>query len=97
VFGKSDIRITQIDGFGIDVVPQGIVIFSSHVDKPGIIGKFGAVLGKAGINIAGMHLGREERGKQAVMILSVDDPVPPEVVKELASLEGIERLRVVQF
>lgn len=97
VFGKSDIRITQIDGFGIDVVPQGIVIFSSHVDKPGIIGKFGAVLGKAGINIAGMHLGREERGKQAVMILSVDDPVPPEVVKELASLEGIERLRVVEF
>lgn len=97
VFGKSDIRITSIDGYGIDVVPEGTVIFSNHVDKPGIIGKVGAVLGSHNINIAGMHVGREKPGMEAVMILSVDDPVPAEVVKELSGLEGLARVRLVEF
>lgn len=97
VFGRGDIRITSIDGFAIDVVPQGRVIVSEHEDKPGIIGSVGQILGSHKINIAGMHVGRQSRGQRAVMVLSVDDPVPADVMKKLEEIEGLEKVRLVEF
>jgi D-3-phosphoglycerate dehydrogenase len=41
------------------------------------------LLGAAGINISGMHVGRKEVGERAVMVVSVEQPVPPEVLEEL--------------
>ncbi|WP_155723370.1 ACT domain-containing protein, partial [Staphylococcus argenteus] len=43
----------------------------------------GALLGKYNINIASMTLGRTEAGGDALMILSVDQPVSNEIIKEL--------------
>jgi D-3-phosphoglycerate dehydrogenase len=48
-----------------------------------MIGTVGALLGAAGINISGMHVGRKEVGERAVMVVSVEQPVPPEVLEEL--------------
>lgn len=97
VFGRSDIRITSIDGYAIDVIPHGRVIYSIHVDKPGVIGEVGQILGAADINIAAMHVGRQSQGKQAVMILSVDDPVPPDIMKKLSAVAGLEKVRLIEF
>ena len=97
VFGRGDIRITSIDGFSIDVVPQGRVIVSRHVDKPGIIGSVGEILGSHSINIAGMHVGRKGKGEFAVMVLSVDDPVPPEVMDKIRSIKGLDSVKLVEF
>lgn len=97
VFGKTDYRITSVDGYGIDVIPQGRVLVSEHLDRPGIVGKVGAILGRFQINIAGMHVGRESPGKRAVMVLSVDDPVPDDVMKELSQIDGLDKVRLVEF
>jgi D-3-phosphoglycerate dehydrogenase len=97
VIGKGEPRIVNIDGYRVDFVPEGIILLTSHIDKPGIIGKVGTILGKNDINIAGMNVGREEKRGKAVMVLSVDESIPPEVLREIERIEGIEKAWVVEF
>jgi len=47
----------------VDVVPEGAMVIYTNVDKPGVIGYVGTVLGKNKINIASMQVGR--KGKTA--------------------------------
>ncbi len=97
VVGKGEPRIVSIDGYRVDFVPEGIVLVTSHIDKPGMIGKVGTILGKNDINIAGMNVGRMERRGKAVMVLSVDENIPLSVLQEIEGIEGIERAWVVEF
>jgi D-3-phosphoglycerate dehydrogenase len=97
VIGKGEPRIVNINGYRVDFVPEGIVLITSHIDRPGIIGKVGTILGEKDINIAGMNVGREEKRGKAVMVLSVDESIPPEVLQEIERIEGIEKAWVVEF
>lgn len=97
VIGKGEPRIVSIDGYRVDFVPEGIVLITSHIDKPGMIGKVGTILGKNDINIAGMNVGRVEKRGKAVMVLSVDENIPPNVLKEIKEIDGIEKAWVVEF
>ncbi len=90
-------RIVRINGYAMEVPPVGYLLISRHTDVPGIIGKIGTALGNYGINIASMDVGRRQRGGEAVMILSVDDPVPPEILQELSKIKGVENLRFVSL
>lgn len=97
VIGKGEARVVFIDGYRVDLVPEGIVLITSHIDKPGMIGKVGTILGKNDINIAGMNVGRVERRGKAVMVLSVDEKIPMNVLKEIEEIDGIEKAWVVEF
>ena len=97
LFGRKDIRIVRIDGYQIDIVPEGYMVVSNHIDKPGIIGSVGTLLGRHGINIGGMHVGRKGAGKNAVMVLILDDPVSEVVMKEISALDGVQTAKLVQF
>jgi D-3-phosphoglycerate dehydrogenase len=95
VIGKREPHVVSIDGLHLDIVPDGHMLIFTNVDRPGIVGKVGTILGKARVNIAGLHLGRMETGKRSVSIFSVDDPVPPAVLKELSALEDLADVTVV--
>ena len=97
VLGKSEMRIVSLDGYRIDLVPEGNMLITWHVDRPGVIGKVGTILGNSGINIGGMYVGRQVVGSNAIMVLSVDSPVPEEVVKKLEDIQGIDRVRQISF
>jgi D-3-phosphoglycerate dehydrogenase len=73
------------------------MLFAWNTDRPGMIGRVGTILGRHGVNIAGMHLGRESPGGVAVMVLTLDDPVPPEAVEEIRAVDGIYDVRVAQL
>lgn len=88
-------RIIEIDSYRVDAFPEGYLLVSRHRDKPGIIGRFGTILGKNNINIAGMQLGRNLSSGLAVMILSVDSEVNDDVLEELLSKGDIEELRSI--
>jgi len=49
------------------------------------------------VNIAGMHVGRESMGGRAVMILQVDNPIPPEAFAQIRQLEGVDSAQIVGF
>jgi D-3-phosphoglycerate dehydrogenase len=89
VFFKGRSRIVAVGGYTMDMIPEGYVIVSRHLDKPGVIGRASTILGKNNINIAGMQVGRINPGEQAIMVLNVDSEVPAEVMEEIRSMPGI--------
>ncbi len=96
VMGKGEPHLVSVDGLHLDIVPAGAMITFTNVDRPGIVGRVGTILGRHRVNIAGLHLGRVSIGKRAVSIFSVDPPVPPAVLKELAALSELSDVRLVE-
>ena len=97
LFATLGERIVGIDGFSVDAIPSGYLIIASNTDQPGIIGHVGTVLGKNGVNIAGMEVGRNKQGEKAVMVLNVDGPVSDKTLKELEKVKGIHSAKLVSL
>lgn len=97
VFGRSDARIVEINGYDVDFKPEGSLIVTQHTDRPGIIGRVGTLLGANNINIAGMYVGRDEKTRRAVMALSLDNAVPENILAEITQLDGMESARQVEL
>lgn len=90
LFKKKDYRIVQIGKHRIEAIPSRYMIVTSHVDIPGVIGSVGTILGKNNVNIAGMQVGRESIGGEAVMVVQVDSSVTEDIVKQIKDLAPIE-------
>ena len=97
VLAPGEPRILKLGGLRIDVRPQGKMIVIASSDAPGVIGRVGGLLGKAGVNIADMRVGRRSAHGEAVMVLNVDEDVPASVRAELSRLEGIRRVHWVEL
>ena len=97
VLGKDNLRILTIDGYRVDVRPSGPMLVTQHTDRPGVIGKVGTLLGDSGINIAGMHVGRESEGNRAVMVLKLDAPISETILDGIRQIDGMETARLVQL
>ncbi|MEA2636867.1 MAG: D-3-phosphoglycerate dehydrogenase / 2-oxoglutarate reductase [Chloroflexota bacterium] len=82
-------HIVTFNDFRIDLVPQGTFLMSWHADRPGIIGAIGTLLGQKNINIASMQVGRDRPRGDAVMIVSVDDPVPESILADIRRIPGM--------
>ena len=89
-------RIVSVDGFALEVIPRGHMIYFSNNDKPGVIGNIGTVLGQCRVNIAGMQLGRDQEGGRALALLLVDNPPGPDVIAQLLKIENILMARAVR-
>ncbi len=85
-------RIVAIDEYNLELVPQGHVLVCVNRDRPGVVGEVGTMLGKAGINIAGLQLGRDAPGGRALFVLAVDQQPPDDIMEQLRSLELLERV-----
>lgn len=83
-------KIIKINGYWVDVKPEGTMMIAKYQDLPGTIGAIGTKLGEHEINIATMQVGRREAGGEAVMVLKVDQNVPQEVIDEVKKLDNVE-------
>ena len=91
-------RIVAIDDFDIaDVEPAQHLLLMFYPDQPGKVGLFGTLLGKAGINIASMAVGRKEKHGQAVVALTLDDPVGRDVQARLKQEVGAAELYAIDL
>jgi D-3-phosphoglycerate dehydrogenase len=93
----GEARALRIDSFRIDLVPEGRFLVSRHEDRPGVVGRFGTILGEHDVNIASMQVGRDAPRGHAMMILAVDDPVAPDVLALLSDVVGMSDLRYVEL
>lgn len=85
----GEIRVTNINGFPINLPPSSHMLFTLHRDMPGIIGRLGTLLGNFNVNIASMQVGRQIVRGNAIMALSLDDPLPDDLLKEITDIPGI--------
>lgn len=94
--GKRDAeRLVRIYDFDVDMAPAEHMAFFLYEDRAGVIGTVGTVLGEAGVNIASMEVGRREAGGLALMGLTVDSPIPDEVIERIVQEVGMKSARSI--
>ncbi|WP_326554993.1 phosphoglycerate dehydrogenase [Micromonospora sp. NBC_01813] len=86
--GRDLVRLTEVDGFDLELTAEGILLFFRYVDRPGVVGTIGSILGEAGVNIAAMQVARRSAGGEALMTLTVDSAVGAESLSSAASSIG---------
>jgi D-3-phosphoglycerate dehydrogenase / 2-oxoglutarate reductase len=98
VISDGRANVVQIDEYELHLPPTpGYLLVTQHVDRPGIIGLVGTLLGEADINISSMQVGRIAPRGRALMLLSVDEPVPPAVVEHIRQAASIETIKVIKL
>jgi D-3-phosphoglycerate dehydrogenase / 2-oxoglutarate reductase len=97
VFSDGKPRFIQIKGINIDAEIGAHMLYTTNEDVPGIIGTLGQTMGRNGVNIANFTLGRSARGKEAIALLYVDDPIPEPVIDELMSTGMFQQVRPLAF
>jgi len=95
LFGRQDPRIVQIDKFAVEVIPEGYMLVLSNYDRPGVIGNIGSTLGENDVNIARLHLSRDQVNNQALVVLSTDSAVSEAVLDKLRKLPHV--ISVIQL
>jgi len=96
-YGPGQYRVVEVDGYEVTFSPSGTILLTQHMDRPGMIGSIGTLLGEHGINIASMDLGRKQEGGLALMVLTLDHAIPRELLAEIRSLPGVEAARLVRL
>jgi D-3-phosphoglycerate dehydrogenase / 2-oxoglutarate reductase len=97
LFAGSRPRLVDIKGIPVEANFSRHMLYVTNQDKPGFIGRFGATLAGAGINIATFHLGRSEAGGDAICLVSVDEPVPEDVLAMVRTLPLVVQATSLSF
>ena len=90
-------RIVKVEGFVVDVIPDGNFLYINNQDKPGSSVRVATKLAESQINIATMQVGRDEIGGSAVMMLGIDNKVTPEDLVLVGQLENIDEVKSIQL
>ncbi|MGN5375421.1 phosphoglycerate dehydrogenase [Sphingomonas hankookensis] len=97
LFGNAQPRLVELFGIKVEADLAGHMLYVVNEDAPGFIGRIGTTLGEAGVNIGTFHLGRRDAGGEAVVLLSVDEAVTPELVAKVRSLPGVRTVMPLKF
>jgi D-3-phosphoglycerate dehydrogenase len=100
-------RIVRVGRYWTEFVPEGYILFCRNPDQPGMIGRVGTTLGKAHVNIRHMDVGPivrtphphdpQRAPETALMIISVDDPIPEWALQEVGASGDIFGLTLVKL
>jgi D-3-phosphoglycerate dehydrogenase / 2-oxoglutarate reductase len=97
LFGNSSPRLVELFGVNVEADLVGDMLYIVNEDAPGFIGRLGSTLGEAHVNIGTFHLGRQEAGGVAVLLLSVDSPVGTDTLETIHALPGVKRAMALKF
>jgi D-3-phosphoglycerate dehydrogenase len=97
VFSDGRPRIIQVRNIDMEFEVAPRMLFIRNADKPGFIGRFGMLMGDAGLNIATLNLGRDRPGGDAICMVAVDEPVPDEVLAKIRALPQVVRVNRLEF
>lgn len=89
VFGTNNYRLSLVNGFTFEVIPDGHLLGVVNNDRPGVIGQLGTLLGEAGVNISQFELSRNMPGGQAMSLVRTDDSVPDHVMEKLRAIANV--------
>ncbi len=90
-------RIVKLRDLNIEFIPEGHILVLSYEDRPGMVGKIGSILGRHNVNIASMHVGRRTRRGRAIVVLLLDEDVPPEVMEEVIKAVDADFARIINL
>lgn len=94
---KQTQKIVEINGYDVEVPIAEHLIVMIYTDRPGIVAVYGKEFGEANINIAGMQIARQSAGGQALSVLTVDSPVPDDLLEKVAKAIDASLLREIDI
>ncbi|MBM3253470.1 MAG: phosphoglycerate dehydrogenase [Candidatus Omnitrophica bacterium] len=97
LFANKEPRIVKINEFYVDLIPSGSLLVISNIDKPGIVGYIGTLMGSHNINIANMTFGRVVPGGKAITVLNLDNVVPREILDEVKKGKNIIDAKLIKL
>ena len=97
VFGGTLPRIIEIDGFNVEMTPQGTVLIIYNKDRPGVIGAVGTVCGKHNINICTMGVGQKPAEQKAILAVSLDKEPDAKAIEEINKLDFVNEIYVCRL
>ena len=97
VFSDGRPRFIQVRDINMEFEVTPNMLFVRNSDKPGFIGRFGTVMGEAGVNIATLNLGRDKPGGDAICLVSVDEPISDAVIETVKALPQVIRVNRLSF
>jgi D-3-phosphoglycerate dehydrogenase len=97
LFTGKEPRIVNIDGVPIEAALSSYMLYIRNEDKPGLIGGLGTILADAGQNIADFRLGRIDKEKTAVALVSLDQDLEESVYEKVKALPQIKQIKRLKF
>ncbi|GAA0736381.1 phosphoglycerate dehydrogenase [Sphingomonas japonica] len=97
LFGNEAPRLVELFGIKVEADLDGDMLYVVNEDAPGFIGRIGTTLGESGVNIGTFHLGRRDAGGEAVLLLSVDEAVTPDLIARVRALPGVKTVMALKF
>ena len=95
---RNEVHIVRVNDYWLDMVPSvPYLLFIEHRDQPGLIGAVGTITGENDINISFMQVGRMTPRGRAMMIIGLDDPIPPPILEQIRDLHQIDAARLVRL
>lgn len=90
-------HLAGLGGFAIDAELSGRILVTRHEDRPGIVGVVGTALAAENVNISSLELSRLSEHGEAMMFVSVDDPITPETLHRIRAVDGVIEARMVDL
>jgi len=97
VFGKWNMRVVYIDGYELELIPEGRLLIIKNEDRPGVIGAVGTRLGQDELNVSRLVVGLREGSEEALAVWSLDAPIADEALAALRATPGIRRVHVLEL
>ena len=88
-------RIIEIGGYEIEAGSDGPLLIFENLDRPGVIGAVGTILGEQGTNIASFNLGRHAPGGVAMAAINLDTPASDETLSRLRQIPNMQSVRQI--
>jgi len=90
ITGRDDEpRLVRALGYDIEIAIEPLMLFVVNDDRPGRIGRLGTLLGEADVNIANMAVSRNRPRSRALMVLTLDSPITPELLERIRAEPGL--------
>lgn len=92
VFANKFPRILAIDGYRMEMMPEGPLAILFTDDQPGVIGHVGVTFGAAGVNIAHMTFGRKKSTRKSVIAVNLDSKPDQQVIGKFAEMDFVDEV-----
>jgi len=89
LFGRKFPRIIALDGYRMEMHPEGPLAVLFTDDRPGVIGTVGAAFGAAGVNIAHMTFGRKKSTRKSIIAVNLDAEPDADTMGKLAAMDFV--------
>jgi D-3-phosphoglycerate dehydrogenase len=87
--------LVGLDGYELDATLEGRVMLMQNLDRPGVIGAVGTILGRREINVSRMQIGLADG--EALALYNVDHEIPEDALKELRALSNVRSVLLVKM